>query len=731
MKILWFTLVKTALIILITPAVLFAQRKDIALDSIRAKVANYGGADPASVLFAHFDKTIYNNTETAWFTAYLLNSNEQVIQPSALLVILVNEANRSVVAELKFAIHNGTAYGNIEIPDSVPSGNYSFILYTNILLNGRPKDVFTQHIGIKGLVTNNGVNISAAPKSLPVLSLPKGKPTLKFYPEGGNLVNATPGMVGLEARDANGAPVQIKAVLYKNNQFTDTIKTDHYGMGRFRLTPYLTSTYQVKIVADPTIYRLPKILPRGAVLHLTNAVVSDSLQLSMWDTHSGRYHVIIHNYRQVFYSYHAMLGAAVKSSTLSLKDLPKGVAVITVLDSLNHPIAERLFFAHYNRQANIGIGTDKQTYSPRQRVTLKLKLNNYNADSISAMVSVACVQASRLQPRNERMIANYFYLGRKLSNLPLMNAFSAQTKADKNLLENILLIKGWRRYNWQDMMGSSDSEQKYKLMGTAGFAGKTYLNPFSALVTLDGKMDVTAYFANQNKRVNSLLNESVFKTRDQSRSVNVFLTNRLVVRKDTTGIGAPPVPFLQPTPYIAKNMVLSTVNVRATKLYNYIANDCGDYVCRFNVLDCATHKYEKDNTTPKIKGLYTVDDSSLLANNQRVTIRQAFRDDKGKRIFIVSYNGCANLKTDLELVNQEGLTEQREFYSSDYKQLEAGKVDYLSTIYWKHVLRLGSKNETEVSFYTSDALGPFKIIVQGVTGKDVIYGEKTFTVAGP
>jgi hypothetical protein len=33
-----------------------------------------------------------------------------------------------------------------------------------------------------------------------------------------------------------------------------------------------------------------------------------------------------------------------------------------------------------------------------------------------------------------------------------------------------------------------------------------------------------------------------------------------------------------------------------------------------------------------------------------------------------------------------------------------------------------------IQFYTSDITGAFKIIVQGVAGKDVVYGGRLFTV---
>ena len=111
----WFIMCRVALLLLI-PVLTFAQRKDLPMDTIRAKLGYNGSIKPASVLFAHFDKTIYNNTETAWFTAYLLNNDSKANNPTILSAMLVREADKSVILTEKFALKNGSAYGNIDNP---------------------------------------------------------------------------------------------------------------------------------------------------------------------------------------------------------------------------------------------------------------------------------------------------------------------------------------------------------------------------------------------------------------------------------------------------------------------------------------------------------------------------------------------------------------------------------------------------------------------------------------
>lgn len=53
---------------------------------------------------------------------------------------------------------------------------------------------------------------------------------------------------------------------------------------------------------------------------------------------------------------------------------------------------------------------------------------------------------------------------------------------------------------------------------------------------------------------------------------------------------------------------------------------------------------------------------------------------------------------------------------------------FFSTIYWNYGTILNKEKDTEITFYTSDITGMFKIIVQGATSNDVIYAEKRFEV---
>jgi hypothetical protein len=130
------------------------------------------------------------------------------------------------------------------------------------------------------------------------------------------------------------------------------------------------------------------------------------------------------------------------------------------------------------------------------------------------------------------------------------------------------------------------------------------------------------------------------------------------------------------------------------------------------VLNCPNHT--QGGTLPKVGETY-----------------QEYADGNGKdesTLVDVIYISCGEKSYEGRI---KGIYAQREFYIPDDILLQPGEPQYLSTIFWKHSLQLNGTKEVQVSFDTSDVTGEFRVIVQGVTNKDVVYGEQSFIVTKP
>jgi len=781
-------------------------------DSLLKKFDYYSAKKQQGVLFAHFDKNVYTNNENVWFTAYLLNTNAN--KNDVLSLILINDNGHSILLKDKFVMDKGIAFGNLFLPDSVLSGNYSFILYTNSVIKGEPQNVFIQAVTIKNtntatfkttlflqdtakvappggrriLLFTNGMgkiiagatvkytvgdkrkpivqgtvktdnagqytftipdkNISAVNNVLEAkitfgkevqlvkLNLPVrvSAPVVKFYPEGGNLADRITSIVGWEVTSTQGNPYAVNGVLYQDDKPIDTISTNSYGMGSFVLQPNIQSRYYVKLIradAKDSIYKLPAVLNNSPVVSISQAVVNDTLKLVIKSKSPGKFYVVVHNYKDLFYSFPVQVQND-RRIKVGLAGIPKGLAEITILDSLQRPYAERLFFAHYDQKNVVNIDIDSSAYKTRQKVNLKLDLTDANGKPITGAVSIACIQANRQEIKKSTDIESYFYLNNDLGNLPVKQNYLGNDAADKAFLENVLLIKGWRRYTWADMIQTTPKDTIQQL-DSLSFKGKvTHFDallkkPISYIIFKNGKPNIGVTKADGTFALNNADIEAPVGKNVQiyaSGDVNDYtfkVPDPYDMATQLLAAGYEPINYnyspanghtesTEDLKWLANGKLLKEVKIKGVNdslTYGRNAfgtNACGDYVCMNRILNCPNHVGNSSNTIPIQGQMYIYGGVKMI------------------------YSGC-NINEQVSLNKPvEAIHYTMEFYPADYAQLSPAAPEYLSTIYWKELYNISSGKENNISFYTSDIIGDFKIIVQGITDKGVVYGEKTFTV---
>ena len=85
----------------------------------------------------------------------------------------------------------------------------------------------------------------------------------------------------------------------------------------------------------------------------------------------------------------------------------------------------------------------------------------------------------------------------------------------------------------------------------------------------------------------------------------------------------------------------------------------------------------------------------------------------------------------LSTIKARGFDRPLPFNGPDYDgpQRISGKPDHRSTLYWNGRVTLTSSHPVELSFFTSDRSGNYRVIVQGITGDGhPIYLEAVFRV---
>lgn len=554
--------------------------------------------------------------------------------------------------------------------------------------------------------------------------------SVRFFPEGGDLVSGLENTIAWETRTTADLPIPITGILYQDDQPVDTLSTNSYGVGTFKLQADQKSSYRIAVkkndyLTADTSYILPLVLEDGVVLHLEQGVVNDTLVVNLSAARSRKVKVFIHDFRDGFSSFQMQLQPFLKRTLIALPVVPRGLAAVTVMDEEGRPLAERLFFAHHNQGVKMNVEVSKESYKKREQVSMKFKLKDVVGDNIPGIVSVACVQEGRLDDFKQQDIETYSLLSSHLTELPF-NPLGNRLN-DKAYLENTLLVRGWRRYTWQGIMkptinlDTSQIIQSLKIKGNALYNNRPLKKAVGLNVIRDGQFDVIQTAQNGDfdfarEHLLTMFGRKVLvmvdkKIRDNYSIELVDPYKEVNEKLALTTELSPTYGFLK-TEQSSKeyqmagfeNMVaLKEVVVKGRKnelVLKPLSNPCGDYVCMFGILNCSNHFGHYNNTLPKKGGRYA----------------------EG-----IVYFGCI-VYEDKPVSQVDGIYTTREFYGVDPKLFDFPDPQLLSTLFWKPGLVINKDGEAECTFYSGDIAGKFRVVVQGVGTNELIYAEESFEV---
>ena len=359
------------------------------LQQINAKFKAFAETQNPDKVYLHTDRTFYVAGDTIWYKAYLMDA--YIWKPreaQEVINVSIFNAAQKEIAKQKVLAKGGHAVAQLILPDSLPSGNFTMVAYTNWMQNAGEMFFFRKAITI--------LNAYARPENASRLNAqtPENKLVdLQFYPEGGNLVNGVASVVGFSARNEAGIGVPVEGkIVDGTGKLVTVFKAYHAGIGNFVFKSEAHKTYYAVINSlgsEPKRFDLPVAQEKGVVLHIDNAS-DNTVTVRVTGTPemaNSRQVLLVQSRGAVRFSEEVLLNSNAEAEVKLVKAaFPDGITHATLFNAEGVPEAERLFFIKNRQQLNLKLTTGKQTYGRREAVTVNLEATDNTGKPVRSRV---------------------------------------------------------------------------------------------------------------------------------------------------------------------------------------------------------------------------------------------------------------------------------------------------------------------------------------------------------
>ncbi|MBO9618134.1 MAG: hypothetical protein J7539_03775 [Niabella sp.] len=424
---------------------------------------NWGKKNAIQKTYLQLDRSAYFAGQTVWFKAYFMADFLPSAANSTLFVELLDNKSQPLIKKV-LPVFGALSYGQIDLPNTLATGSYQLRAYTPLMLNFDKNYLFSRRIEVFG-------NNKLKPVTTPATSV-----TIRFYPEGGNLVAGFKNNIAFKATDQQGLPATVSGrIVDQQNKTVSSFSTQHDGMGQFAFLPATGSQYRALLDNGQTA-ALPEVAAEGVALIIKNAGQGKIFSINYSGSKQVPAYIVGQMQHQVLIKQALPVkpGGSVINGVLQTGALPSGVLQLTLFNKDGLPLAERLTFIN-NKEYLL-----TSTFKADTLQTGARKKNHFSiafADSVTGNFSVAVTDAD-YEPATYRP-GNIYSAFLLTSDIPGYVHQPAYYFSDSpNVAEDVelvMLTNGWRRFLWKDAVANQLPLPAHKDPGFISLSGRVNL----------------------------------------------------------------------------------------------------------------------------------------------------------------------------------------------------------------------------------------------------------------
>ena len=397
------------------------------LESIGQNLSNslidYYKKYPQEKIFVHTDQNVYFGGQTIWYKAYVLAYGKPS-QLSKILYVRLSDSHGKLIKWDKHPVLKSTAHGNINLPDSLPTGLYQLQAFTAWMLNFDKDGLYHQNIYVQNVrdTANHAIPVGANKRY-----------HINFFPEGGELVEGNVCSVAFKAADGNGMPIVVSGDVIDNNKnILAKLATVHDGMGSFKLEPYASTSYSARVYfPDKSVQNiaLPMAKKTGISMQVSISLPEElEIKINYADEKKGYNNIILSAMQNngLAVNYPLQLSHGTNIFSFQKNKFSTGILRLTIFDATGLPTAERIVFINNNDQLRLSLAKDSISFNPKGKNVFTLHLSDNKNRPTKANVSISVTDANiGTEPEND--ISSYFLLSSELVDIFISQLIILQT----------------------------------------------------------------------------------------------------------------------------------------------------------------------------------------------------------------------------------------------------------------------------------------------------------------
>jgi len=431
----------------------------------------YGGylkwCGPEKV-YLHLDRTYYASGETIWFAAYLKNASSLAddVESNFVYVDLMN-ARQEICSRVKIKRKTGFC-GNMELPATLPTGDYVIRAYTIWQLNSPLEYMYHHQIKI----------FNPSDKKAPAEDSEQASDVdVSFYPEGGRYFAGTRSRVAFKVMNSEGKSVDLMAGLKDDLGYVVSwVSTIHDGMGVFSFIPEKGRKYFLETEAGVK-FPLPEPADAGASLFVT--LDSESVKVLPISPFGGRYTLAYRSSNDLTYIDMVdfdRLEGKMQAYSIRLDSFSPGICHFLLIDSGGNIVAERMFFVDDEKRVRCDVALKQGSAEKRSLSRIDISLS----DTTSAYASVSVVRGAFKNFKQDDDIVSYLMLSSELkgaiNNPSSYFDLSIPASARRRYLDLLMMVQGWRYYDIHSLAKTPATLGKYKKEYSQSVSGRILRN---------------------------------------------------------------------------------------------------------------------------------------------------------------------------------------------------------------------------------------------------------------